>query len=583
MLEINKRTIVCSAILSTSLALACLSCNHASAYTYVGYMGTEEGTLEYFNAHGDGMGGLDFAVGCNELNSFIANNTSSYWTNIYLTEDCSANITIPTGKKINLLTDYYTYSYTGPNGGTVTKYYGSLDSANTSFPAVDHYKYNSLNYTDVSHTLTNAGSGSTITIENDATLILTGEVSGTTNAAINNSGTMMSMATVNGNIIVNSSGSLYLNGGDYTNANFSNITGSLKIVDAKITSSGIANEYTVNGCKIEQSNDGKYVITQPGYPYQYFKNAYIPVAVDIDMPQTITGVSYPEIVEASMVNGVSWDTSVLKVSGTPTTGITLTGVKGGVIGFHVQNQYYTTLTGYNASDPIERYQEIMVYRLPEGTSTEKRIQFNKILNNLFPASENGFIPEGPLRAFIESSGGTLDLEFTEETIDESDVPEEDLDLIQDSAKENNSTIEEYYEISAAIVEADTSNELYDITDLGDDVTQTFKLPAPEIEGVDKYDAVYQVYRVHDGEVELLPSTIENGEIVFDTNKFSTYAIGYTNKVGVPNTGAGSIKEVVKSIIGSIAASGILSAAMIVTMRKNSLAKHRHKRIDFDKR
>ncbi|MDO4398986.1 MAG: hypothetical protein Q4C24_01705 [Candidatus Saccharibacteria bacterium] len=580
MLGINKGTIVCSAILSTSLALTCLSYNHASAYTYVGF-GTEEATLEGFNAHGDGMGGLDFAVECSELNSFIAKDAPSlYWTNIYLTEDCNANITIPAGKKINLLTDYYTGPGTNSNGETVTRYYGSLDSTNTSFPAIDFYKNNRYR-TKVNYTLTNAGSGSTITVENGATLIISGEVSGTTDAAINNSGVTMSMATVNGNIIVNDGGSLYLNGGDYTNANFSNIVGDLKIVDAKVASVGIANMYMVNGCRMEQSN-GQYVITQPGYPYQYFKNVNLPVAVDIDMPQTVTGIGYPEIVEASMVNGVSWDTSVLKVSGAPTTGITLTGVKGGVIGFHVQNQYYTTLGGLNISDPIERYQEIMVYRLPEGTSTEKRIQFNKVLNNLFPASEIGFIPDGPLRTFIENSGGTLDLEFTEETIDESDVPEEDLDLIQDSAKEDNSTIEEYYEISAAIVEADTSNELYDITDLGDDVTQTFKLPAPEIEGVDEDDAVYQVYRVHDGEVELLPSIVEDGEIVFDTNKFSTYAIGYTNKVGVPNTGASSIKEVVKSIIGSIVASGILSAAMIVAMRKNSFAKHR-KRIDFDKR
>lgn len=57
---------------------------------------------------------------------------------------------------------------------------------------------------------------------------------------------------------------------------------------------------------------------------------------------------------------------------------------------------------------------------------------------------------------------------------------------------------------------------------------TIDLPESVINTDEKINRTYVVLRLHDGEVTVLPATVVNGKLTFATDKFSTYAVAYTD-------------------------------------------------------
>jgi hypothetical protein len=71
------------------------------------------------------------------------------------------------------------------------------------------------------------------------------------------------------------------------------------------------------------------------------------------------------------------------------------------------------------------------------------------------------------------------------------------------------------------------------------VTISFKVPSYLINEDNSVARKYQIVRVHEGEVSIIDAVFneDTGEISFETDKFSTYALIYTDAaVNVPPTG-----------------------------------------------
>ena len=128
-----------------------------------------------------------------------------------------------------------------------------------------------------------------------------------------------------------------------------------------------------------------------------------------------------------------------------------------------------------------------------------------------------------IKEYIES-GKNVDVSVTVKDM----IPEEtEKEKIQNAVKD--ATIGKYFDISILVKDED-GNTLDKITDLSKGVKFTIKidenLKKDMKEGQERQ---YKVIRVHNGEVEVLETTVNGENIEFYTDKFSTYAISYEDK------------------------------------------------------
>ena len=65
------------------------------------------------------------------------------------------------------------------------------------------------------------------------------------------------------------------------------------------------------------------------------------------------------------------------------------------------------------------------------------------------------------------------------------------------------------------------------------------MPTDLLDVAEGYTRVFYIIREHDGKVELLETKVEDGELVFESDKFSTYAIAYKD---VENSGEGEAES-----------------------------------------
>lgn len=93
---------------------------------------------------------------------------------------------------------------------------------------------------------------------------------------------------------------------------------------------------------------------------------------------------------------------------------------------------------------------------------------------------------------------------------------------------------------------------------------TFDVPE-ELRNTDsKMVRIYKIMRNHDGEIDLLNANFDSktGKITFETDKFSTYALVYTDaevKMDVPNTGDAN-HMIYYLLIGMVGMIGIVVAS-----------------------
>lgn len=117
-------------------------------------------------------------------------------------------------------------------------------------------------------------------------------------------------------------------------------------------------------------------------------------------------------------------------------------------------------------------------------------------------------------------------------INEEEISDYEKKLISDALKTleiehtgNLFNVLSYFDISVPVL---IDSELVgNISNLSESVTFSFAIPAQ----LQREGRIFKVLRIHNGEVSVIdPSEIENGILSFNTDRFSTYALAYTDPV-----------------------------------------------------
>lgn len=153
----------------------------------------------------------------------------------------------------------------------------------------------------------------------------------------------------------------------------------------------------------------------------------------------------------------------------------------------------------------------------------------------------------------------VDLVKPEET---SEEVKKDIEKVIAAAKENNVEVAQYLDINIKVMAGD--EELGKITTTTEKLT--FQVAVPE--ELKKEGRTFIVIRVHDGKVEELKTVEKDGMLIFETDKFSTYALTYKDveptkpatKPTTPNTSD-------MSMIAGFGIMAILSGMILVVLKK----------------
>lgn len=165
-------------------------------------------------------------------------------------------------------------------------------------------------------------------------------------------------------------------------------------------------------------------------------------------------------------------------------------------------------------------------------------------------------------------GKNVSVDIVVEPLAPEMVVEEDKNLITTTIENGN--VAQYLDISLLIkIDGTTAGEITEPTQ-----ELTFELTIPE--NLLKENRNFYILRVHDGKVEKIEGTLAGNTFTFSTDKFSTYALAYTDaEVGeivddtttekdeTPKTGAASYIAIIASVL-AIATVGLV----VVKTRKD---------------
>ena len=145
------------------------------------------------------------------------------------------------------------------------------------------------------------------------------------------------------------------------------------------------------------------------------------------------------------------------------------------------------------------------------------------------------IEEKVVEAIKEAIEAEKEVEVTTtvvaEPVKEEAVDKADVKLVAKAA--DGSTVAQYLDLSVlmtVVVDGDEANAVTgEVTELDKEVTFTIAVPE-ELKAVKEgYTREFYIIRVHEGETEKLPVTVNaDGTLSFKTDRFSTYALAYTD-------------------------------------------------------
>lgn len=162
-------------------------------------------------------------------------------------------------------------------------------------------------------------------------------------------------------------------------------------------------------------------------------------------------------------------------------------------------------------------------------------------------------------------GETILTEVTVKDIAE-EITDEDKKLITDTLKKDEAVIG-YFDINFLLKTED--EELGNITELENPIKILLDIPSDLPELKDKYVRTYYVVRIHDGETTKIEAEVVDGKIVFETDKFSTYALAYTDTVKNPQTGDNIIAYMIALLVSLTGiAGGVLYLKKSKTVKNN---------------
>lgn len=162
----------------------------------------------------------------------------------------------------------------------------------------------------------------------------------------------------------------------------------------------------------------------------------------------------------------------------------------------------------------------------------------------------------------------LDLSEVSNTVVEVNVSnKKDTELVEDVltkikavAEENKTTIATYFDIVLNVKDGDSDEVLGTLDELTNKIKFVIALPEDIAKVADGYVRKYYVVRYHDGKAEVLDASSDGKVVTFESDKFSSYALAYTDTKNTtpteeenPKTGDNIIISV---IAGAISITGL---------------------------
>ena len=160
------------------------------------------------------------------------------------------------------------------------------------------------------------------------------------------------------------------------------------------------------------------------------------------------------------------------------------------------------------------------------------------------------------------------VEVAVDNLDDSNVPEDALDSFKAIAKENdNLNISSFFDISLNVKDSVTDSLIGSLDEVDSELTFNVVLPEETAKVEDGYTRTYYIIRYHNGVSEILDTSVNGNVITFKTDKFSAYAIAYSD---VKNESVSSASDVVANpktgdSIGLYMVTGILSVVGLASL------------------
>ena len=150
--------------------------------------------------------------------------------------------------------------------------------------------------------------------------------------------------------------------------------------------------------------------------------------------------------------------------------------------------------------------------------------------------------------------------------------EEDKNLVEVQLNSNN-TVAMYLDLkvlASVTKDGEQVGDTVTVSETGTPVKFTIALDDAYINTKDTVERTYQVVRVHNGTVDVLPASFdaENKTITFETDKFSTYAIMYTDTVKASKTPSTSDTTTV-GLYGGMAVVSVLAVGLLFFFKKRN--------------
>lgn len=206
----------------------------------------------------------------------------------------------------------------------------------------------------------------------------------------------------------------------------------------------------------------------------------------------------------------------------------------------------------------------VITNVAEGApKTTTKVDVPTIVEN---AKKNNLLSEEQVAAVEQ--GGSTDVKVT---VAKKEATAEEKKLVEAQLNSTNK-VGMYLDLGVAVVVKDANGNVIGndvaVSETGAPVTFTVALDDTLINTNSAVDRTYQVIRIHNGEVTVLPATFdaEGKTITFATDKFSTYALIYTDtpkKAKTPSTADTNTTGLY--LVAMVA--GLLACALVVRRKR----------------
>ena len=151
--------------------------------------------------------------------------------------------------------------------------------------------------------------------------------------------------------------------------------------------------------------------------------------------------------------------------------------------------------------------------------------------------------------------------------DEEQVQEETLKNIKKFIEEKNNNIKtsDYFDITLNVLEPRTQEIMGILNELTGKVQFEIAIPDSLKQISKEYSRTFYIIREHEGEVEILPTTLKDGKLLFETDKFSTYVLAYED-IKNPKTFDSTIGYITLGLTSLLCLSG---ASIVLKSRKEN--------------